>query len=92
MADIESKTIRIIGDPKVRFLEDPIRILRAIRLKHQLGFEYDPKTKEAIAEFAQHIRKISPGVIKKELQKLQAIKNYPMAREELRRLGLIQIG
>lgn len=90
MADIEKKLIRVIGDPTIRFQEDPIRILRAIRFRYLLGFEYDPATKEAIQEMAGHVKKVSPGVIKKELQKLQTLKNYPAAREELRKLGLIQ--
>jgi tRNA nucleotidyltransferase/poly(A) polymerase len=92
MADMKAKIIRSVGDPAVRFLEDPIRILRAIRLRHVLGFEYDQETGNQIKLLAHHIKKISPGVVKKELQKLQAIANYPSAREELRSLGIIQIG
>lgn len=90
MADIEKKIIRVIGDPSIRFQEDPIRILRAIRFRYLLGFEYDSATKDAIQEMAGHVKKVSPGVVKKELQKLQELKNYPAAREELRKLGLIQ--
>lgn len=92
MQDLENKVIKVIGDPRVRFLEDPIRILRAVRFRNLLGFEYDPATKEAIKEFAPHVKKLSPGVLKKELQKLQSLKHYPAAREELRKLGLIQVG
>lgn len=46
--DIEQGTIRFIGKPSMRITEDPLRILRAIRFKNRLGFEYDEATSLAI--------------------------------------------
>ncbi len=48
LADIDSKTIRFIGKPSERIKEDPLRILRAIRMRNNLGFAYAPETIEAI--------------------------------------------
>lgn len=91
MQDIKSKTIRTIGDPKTRFLEDPVRILRAVRLRHVLNFDYDPKTAAAMLATCKHIQVLSPAVIKKELRKLEQVPNYPLAKIELGRLGLTEL-
>lgn len=48
MKDIDGRTIRMIGDPASRLIEDPIRILRAVRLSHKLQFEIEPDLREAI--------------------------------------------
>ncbi len=44
LRDIERRTIRTIGDPDVRFQEDPVRILRALRFAGKLNFSLDPET------------------------------------------------
>lgn len=44
IADIEAKTIRCVGDPKRRFKEDGLRMLRACRFKSQLGFDIEEET------------------------------------------------
>lgn len=41
LADMASKTLRLLGDPKTRIEEDPVRLLRALRFKAKLGFELD---------------------------------------------------
>lgn len=43
LEDIQTRTIRMIGSPHDRLVEDPIRILRALRLSHKLGFQIDPE-------------------------------------------------
>ncbi len=48
LADIENRTIRIIGDPVIRLNEDPIRILRGIRLAHKLNFNLEASFRSAI--------------------------------------------
>jgi len=42
--DLEARLIRTIGDPEIRFQEDPVRILRAIKFATRLGFGFDDKT------------------------------------------------
>ncbi|MNJ92821.1 Poly(A) polymerase I precursor [compost metagenome] len=55
--DIQDRVLRMIGDPKVRFIEDPIRILRAIRLSHKLHFSIETSMRAAIAECATELKK-----------------------------------
>lgn len=50
MQDLQSKTIRIIGDPEVRFQEDPVRMLRAVRHAARAGFEIEKQSYKAITK------------------------------------------
>ncbi len=55
--DINNRVLRIIGEPKERFIEDPIRILRAIRLSHKLHFSIETSMRAAIAECSVELKK-----------------------------------
>ena len=48
MKDIEAKVIRAIGDPNVRFVEDPVRMMRAVKFSSRLGFTIEKKTWSAM--------------------------------------------
>ena len=89
--DLQHKIIRIIGDPKTRLQEDPLRILRAIRFKHLLGFKYDKTTWSALLRSGKLLHKLSPTLVKKELRKLQSIPRYAAARVDLVKLGIVKI-
>jgi poly(A) polymerase len=52
LPDLEKRIIRMIGDPNKRLLEDPIRILRGLRLKHMIGFSLDGELREAMQTHA----------------------------------------
>jgi len=69
MGDLFSKTIRAIGDPQMRFIEDHLRILRAVRLAAQLGFEIEQKTAEAIRMLSALVADLSPQWLWRELSK-----------------------
>lgn len=69
-ADISKKIIRTIGDPVVRFNEDYLRMLRAIRFAANLNFSIHPQTQNAIQENAANIMGISAERISDELQKI----------------------
>ncbi|KAF0159505.1 MAG: poly(A) polymerase [Syntrophaceae bacterium] len=69
-ADIERKVIRTIGDPAVRFNEDYLRMLRAIRFAANLNFSMDPQTRDAIQHHAASIKGISAERIAEELHKI----------------------
>src|SRR5690606_35598568 len=50
--DLEAKIIRFIGDPQNRIMEDHLRLLRAVRFKNQLDFQYEPATYQAVKNSA----------------------------------------
>lgn len=54
LSDLENTLIRFIGEPETRIQEDPLRILRAIRLKNQLAFQYDDETHHALHQSIRH--------------------------------------
>lgn len=70
IGDLENKIIRCVGNPKDRFGEDALRMMRAVRFSAQLGFSIDEQTKEAITELAPNLEKISAERIQVELVKL----------------------
>lgn len=55
MPDIEGRVLRMIGDPEARLLEDPIRILRGLRLAHKLGFAIEPTLRSAMEKHASEL-------------------------------------
>lgn len=68
--DIERKLIRCVGDPKERFSEDALRMMRAVRFSAQLGYEVEEQTKNAIRELAPNLTHISAERVQVELVKL----------------------
>ena len=70
MADLESRSLRLIGDPEQRYREDPVRILRAIRLAAKLGFEIEASSNAPIVELAPLLGDIPPARLFDETLKL----------------------
>jgi poly(A) polymerase len=68
--DLERRVIRTIGDPDLRFREDPVRMLRAIALATRLGFSVDSDTLESIRAHRGEIVKSSPARILEEFYKI----------------------
>lgn len=64
--DINSKIVRAVGDPNIRFSEDALRILRAIRISAELGFKIEKNTKDSIKKDAQMLEKIAKERIRDE--------------------------
>ncbi|QBY04736.1 polynucleotide adenylyltransferase PcnB [Thalassotalea sp. HSM 43] len=85
VADIESRTIRLIGDPETRYREDPVRMLRAIRFATKLDMDIDPKTREPIKSLAPLMANIPPARMFEEYMKLflggKALENFDMLAE-----------
>lgn len=77
--DIENKVIKAIGDPKKRFEEDALRILRGVRFASQLGFEIEENTKKAMIECAPLLHNISSERINVEISKFLLGKNVKKA-------------
>ncbi len=57
--DLKNKTMRIIGDPETRFREDPMRMLRAIRLASKLNFTLEKNTAQAIPKMREMLKHVS---------------------------------
>lgn len=70
LRDMEQKTIRCVGNPKERFSEDALRMMRAVRFAAQLSYKIEADTKAAISLLASHLQTISPERIQTELLKL----------------------
>ena len=68
-ADLDARVVRAIGDPRRRFAEDRLRMLRAVRFAAALNFSIHPDTWAAIRETAPHITQISAERIRDELFK-----------------------
>ena len=88
-ADLAAKLIRLIGDADLRLKEDPIRILRAIRFKYDLGFKYERLTAAAINRQAKLVHKLPTAVLKREFQKIQDLPRYAFARKEMQKLKIV---
>ena len=69
-ADLDAHLVRAIGDPAIRFAEDHLRMLRAVRFASTLGFAIEPATFAAIQQLAPQIRRISAERIRDELFRL----------------------
>ncbi len=90
-ADLEKKIIRAIGDPDRRFAEDHLRILRAVRFAHTLGFSIDSATRVAIQNHAADLAKISVERIENEFSRILTESLRPGdALRELVDLGLME--
>jgi len=68
--DLDKKVIRTVGNPDERFNEDALRLLRAVRLAAELGFEIEKDTTEAIKKHAGLLEMIAKERIRDELEKL----------------------
>jgi poly(A) polymerase len=68
--DLHEKRVRVIGEPDVRFREDPVRMMRAIEFASRLGFEIEPATYEAILRHRADILKASPPRVSEEILEL----------------------
>lgn len=88
--DLERGVVRCVGDPKERFSEDALRMLRAVRFAGQLGFEIDEATKQAISELAPTIAKVSAERIQVELVKLM-ISKHPEQIKTAYETGLTKV-
>lgn len=70
--DIENKTIRAVGNPKERFAEDALRMMRAVRLAAELGFTIEEATLAGIKANAELLTNISMERIRDELLRILA--------------------
>lgn len=68
--DIRNRLVRLIGDPELRYLEDPVRMLRAVRFAAKLDFEIEHHTAAPIRRLAHHLNDIPSARLYDEVVKL----------------------
>lgn len=90
MKDLNRHLIRCVGNPKERFSEDALRILRAVRFSAQLNFPIEPDTADAIKELAPTLENISAERIQAELVKL-LISAHPEQIRDAYELGITKV-
>ncbi len=90
MADLEAGRLRLIGDPDVRFREDPVRMLRAVRFAAKLGFVIEPAVQEAIFRQAPMLEGIAPARLFEEVLKMFHAGYAVETFEQLRHYGLFR--
>lgn len=86
--DLASRVLRAIGDPRRRFTEDKLRLLRAVRFAADLGFEIESDTWRALCEMAAEIRVVSAERIAAEMRRMLTEPGRVRAVELLERCGL----
>ena len=88
-ADLQARILRAIGDPRARFREDKLRLLRAVRLAARFSFPIEPATAAAVREMAPEITAVSAERIAEELRKMLAHPQRESAVRTLADLGLV---
>lgn len=86
LADLSAGVIRAVGEAEVRFTEDALRMMRALRFSAQLGFQIAPDTRAALQRLVPNLAKIAVERIRVEFEKLlmgqQAATSLAMAIED----------
>jgi putative nucleotidyltransferase with HDIG domain len=68
--DLEAHVVRAVGEPRERFAEDALRMLRAVRFATRLGFTIDPRTADAIRDSAALAKDLSGERVQQEIVKM----------------------
>lgn len=90
LPDLEARLVRMIGDPRKRLVEDPIRILRALRLKHMIGFAFEPELRAAMMETASTLPTTVLPRRREEILKLLRLRKPDLAFREAFDLGIMK--
>jgi poly(A) polymerase len=90
LADLRDGLIRCIGDPRERFLEDPVRMLRAVAMAARLDFRIDPPIDDAIASTRDEIARSAPARLIEEFYKLLRSGSSERAFQMLAERGLLE--
>ena len=90
LADLDARVIRSIGNPDVRFLEDPVRMLRAVVLAARLEFTIDAPILESIARHKHEIARSAAARLVEEYYKILRSGHAEVAFKQLRATGLLK--
>jgi len=84
LRDLQRKSVRIIGEARARYREDPLRMLRAVRFAAKTGFSIDERTRKPIRELAHLLGNVPPSRVYEEMQKLLLSGHAATGLRELR--------
>jgi len=94
-ADVKARVLRMIGDPETRYREDPVRMLRAVRLAAKLDFHIDEATREPVSRLADLLQDVPPSRLFDEMLKLlfsgHALRGVHQLRAEGLHHGLLPV-
>src|SRR3954469_15664778 len=88
LADLKKRVLRVIGDPETRYREDPVRMLRAVRLAAKLGLTLDAATRQPIRSMAPLMERVPPARLFDEMLKLLLSGHASACLRQLRDVGL----
>ncbi|MDH4093255.1 MAG: polynucleotide adenylyltransferase PcnB [Betaproteobacteria bacterium] len=88
LADLRKRVLRMIGDPVTRYREDPVRMLRAVRLAAKLGLTIESATRAPIRKLAPLIERVPPARVFDEMLKLLMSGHASACVRQLREEGL----
>lgn len=88
LGDLKKRVLRVIGEPELRYREDPVRMLRAVRLAAKLGLTLDRETREPIASMAPLMERVPPARLFDEMLKLLLSGHASACLRQLRDVGL----
>ncbi|MDH3201547.1 MAG: HD domain-containing protein [Myxococcales bacterium] len=91
LVDMGAKVLRAVGDPKERFQEDGLRILRGARFVATLDFELEGATEAAFRGALDTYRKVSPERVREEWIKAMKARAPSRAFEVMRRTGILEV-
>lgn len=89
--DVQARMLKLIGDPEQRYREDPVRMLRAVRLAAKLGFDIEESTARPIPQLAPLLAEAAPARLFEEVLKLFMSGHAAESFEGLERYGLINV-
>ena len=92
LADARARVLRMIGDPVLRYREDPVRIIRVVRFAAKLGFALDPATEKPVRILSALLANVPISRLFDEMVKLMQTGHAVSSIEQLRKFGLVGQG
>ncbi|MDP3614217.1 MAG: polynucleotide adenylyltransferase PcnB, partial [Rubrivivax sp.] len=89
LADSRARVLRMIGDPELRYREDPVRIVRVVRFAAKLGFALEPGTEKPVRTMAALLANVPISRLFDEMVKLMQTGHALASIEQLRKYGLV---
>jgi len=87
--DIGKKVVRGVVNPEGRFREDPLRLIRAVRIATELGFQIEGKTLKAISSMAEAVTTAAPERIRDEVIRILLCKRPSQGLDIMKKTGLL---